>query len=94
VDAVIAEIAVRQHAVVSRKQLLATGASGAAIQHRISIQRLHPVHAGVYAVGQASLTLDGRYMAALLACGEDAILSHRSAPLCWGFSAFRQGRST
>jgi hypothetical protein len=91
VDAVIAEIAVRQHAVVSRKQLLATGASGAAIQHRISIQRLHPVHAGVYAVGQASLTLDGRYMAAVLACGEDAILSHRSAAALLGIQRVPSG---
>jgi very-short-patch-repair endonuclease len=41
------------------------------------------VHRGVYAVGHAPLSRERRWMAAVLACGEGAVLSHRSAALCW-----------
>jgi very-short-patch-repair endonuclease len=56
------------------------------IEHRIAKGRLHPVHRGVYAVGRPSLTREGRWMAAVLACGEGAVLSHRSAAALWGIA--------
>jgi very-short-patch-repair endonuclease len=53
------------------------------IEHRIETGRLHPVHRGVYAVGWPRLTREGRWMAAVLACGEGAVLGHRSAAALW-----------
>jgi very-short-patch-repair endonuclease len=50
----------------------------------VAIGRFVPVHRGVYAVGHARLSLHGRWMAAVLACGPEAVLSHRSAATLWG----------
>ena len=47
----VAELASRQHAVVSRRQLLALGLSKDGIAHRVRTGRLHPLHPGVYVVG-------------------------------------------
>lgn len=74
----------RQHGAVSRLQLLSLGFSGRAIQHRIDKGKLHPVFRGVYAVGRPDLTLFGWWMAAVLSCGEGAVLSDRSAGTLWG----------
>ena len=69
----------RQHGVVARRQLLDAGLSAEAVRWRIAEGRLHPVHRGVYAVGRPELTKEGRFMAAVLACGSEACLSHGSA---------------
>lgn len=61
----------------------ALGFSSEAIRHRIDRGRLNPVRRGVYAVGRPSLTQSGRWMAAVLACGDGAILSHSSAAALW-----------
>src|SRR4051812_18316927 len=55
----------------------------AAIQRRLSAGRLHQVHRGVYAVGHPALMPGGRLMAAVLACGPGAVLSHRHAAGLW-----------
>lgn len=73
----------RQHGVISRKQLLALGFTPDAIKHRISIGRLHRVRGGVYSVGRPDLNGYGRWMAAVLACGRGAVLSHSSAAALW-----------
>jgi very-short-patch-repair endonuclease len=65
--------------VVSREQLRALGFTEAAIAHRVRRGRLHRIHRGVYAVGYPELPPLGREVAALLACGPAAVLSHRSA---------------
>ena len=83
-DHALAELAARQHGVVSVAQLIRLGLRPSSIKHRVRIGRLHRVYRGVYAVGYKRLTLDGRYMAAVLACGERAVLSHRSAGDLWG----------
>jgi very-short-patch-repair endonuclease len=72
-----------QHGVVTRIQLLALGFSDEAIKHRLARGRLRPIYRGVYAVGQLELTQKGKWMAAILACG-DAALSHDSAAAFWG----------
>ena len=77
------ELAERQHWVITRRQLLALGFSDKGIKHRRMSGRLHRVHQGVYAVGRPSLTPQGRWMAAVLACGERAVLSHSSAGALW-----------
>jgi hypothetical protein len=73
-----------QHGVVTRGDLEGLGFSGEAIDHRLEIGRLHLIWRGVYAVGRPDLTPRGRWMAAVLACGDDAALSHRSAAALWG----------
>jgi REase_MTES_1575 len=69
--------------VVSRAQLLVLGLSGAAIDRRVRAGRLHLLHRGVYAVGHRVLTIEGRWMAAVLAAGRGAVLSHASAAMAW-----------
>jgi very-short-patch-repair endonuclease len=66
---------------VTRGQLLALGLTVDGIKHRIARGRLHPVRRGIYAVGRPELTPQGRWMAAVLACGGPGIaaLSHSSA---------------
>src|SRR5919204_3147376 len=81
----------RQHGVVARWQLLELGMSRHAIDHRIANGRLHPVWRGVYAVGRPQLTQEGRWMAAVLACGPSAALSHSSAAALWGIGPLRVG---
>jgi hypothetical protein len=82
----------RQHGVVTRKDLLGLGFSREAIAHRIAEGRLHPVTRGIYAVGWPHLTQERRWMVAVLACGEGAALSHRSAAALWGIGKERRGR--
>ncbi len=76
----------RQHGVVARSQLLRVGIASRSIEHRISKGRLHPLWRGVYAVGRPEVTQKGRWMAAVLACGPTALLSHRSAAVLWGIA--------
>lgn len=90
-DRRIAELAAAQHGVIALWQLVRLGLSAPGVRHRVSAGRLHRVHAGVYAVGHPRLTLDGHHMAAVLACGRDAALSHRSAAHRLGLR--RTGRS-
>jgi predicted transcriptional regulator of viral defense system len=84
----ISALAARQHGVVSRPQLDAIGLGPDAIDGRLERGLLHSVHRGVYAVGHSRLTREGRYMAALLACGRKAALSHRSAAARWGITRY------
>jgi hypothetical protein len=70
--------------VVSHVQLLDLGQSRAAIQHALRAGRLHRLHRRVYVVGHRSLSVHGRWMAAVLACGSGALLSHRDAGALFG----------
>jgi len=79
----IAELAGGQHGVVALRQLVGHGLSADAVRKRVASGRLHRVHRGVFAVGHAPVTREGHYMAAVLACGEGAALSHREAAALW-----------
>jgi very-short-patch-repair endonuclease len=83
IDRCIANVAQGQHGVVARQQLLALGISEDRIKGRLRRGQLHLVHRGVYAVGHRLLSTDGRWTAAVLACGPGATLSHRSAARLW-----------
>lgn len=83
VDLVLAALAGKQHGVVARWQLVTAGVGRGAIDDRIG-RRLHPIHRGVYAVGYPVSGIKSRWMAAVLAAGLDAVLSHRSAAQLWG----------
>jgi very-short-patch-repair endonuclease len=83
VDRAIARLAERQYGVVARAQLSELGLGAAAIDHRLRLGRLHPLYRGVYAVGQRKLPREARWMAAVLAGGPGAVLSHRAAAAHW-----------
>jgi very-short-patch-repair endonuclease len=83
IELAIARHAGAQYGVVSRAQLRALGLSVDAVDRRVASGRLHIVHRGVYAVGHAVLRVEGRWMAAVLAGGSDAVLSHASAAAGW-----------
>jgi very-short-patch-repair endonuclease len=78
-DRTIAELARRQHGVVARRQLLKAELSSTMIGRRLRAGRLHQLHHGIYLVGHEVPPTFAREMAALLACGPYAVLSHRSA---------------
>ena len=80
----IGRIADAQHGVVARAQLLALGLSADAIGRRVRNGRLRPLHRGVYAVGHLVVRREAHWLAAVLACGDDAVLSHATAAAHWG----------
>lgn len=92
VDVAIAALAARQHGIVARTQLVAIGLGRGAIDRRLACGRLHPLHRGVYAVGHRAISRHGRWMAAVLAAGPGAVLSHHSAGALWGVRATTRTR--
>ena len=86
---IVADIAARQHGVVSAAQLSWAGLSPTAVTRWTQAGRLHRLHRGVYAVGHTHVTVEGGWLAAVLACGEGAVLSHESAAALWGISPRR-----
>jgi hypothetical protein len=80
----IGRLAERQHGVVALRQLQLLGLSKSAVSRRARGGRFHRIHRGVYAVGYPKLTGYGHWMAAVLACGPRAVLSHRSTAGLWG----------
>ena len=82
----VAKIAQRQHGVVTIAQLRWAGLSAKQVTLRVKAGRLHRLHRGVYAVGHLNLSREGKWMAAVLACGEGAALSHESAAHLWNRS--------
>jgi very-short-patch-repair endonuclease len=82
-ESLLRGLAARQHGVASVAQLQAIGFSHDAIERRTLSRRFRRVYRGVYAVGPVALTRPGRELAAVLACGEGAALSHQSAGRAW-----------
>jgi very-short-patch-repair endonuclease len=80
-DRELADLATKQYGIVAARQL---GMSANAIATRASSGRLFRLHRGVYAVGHLGLGQEARWLAAVLACGDWAVLSHRSAATFWG----------
>jgi very-short-patch-repair endonuclease len=83
IDVLLARLATRQEGAVGRAQLTALGFSRNEIDNRVARGRLIRVHRGVYAVGHEALSDRGRMIAALLAAGPGAALSHRTAAYLW-----------
>src|SRR4051794_6102880 len=79
----IAALATAQHGLVARRQLLAMGFGPEAVKSMKRAGWLHVVHRGVYAVGHRVVSADTARMAAVLACGPGALLSHRSGAALW-----------
>lgn len=79
----IRALAERQHGVVARWQILELGASEGLIQRRTVGGMLIPVFHGTFTLGHRRLNREGRWMAAVLASGPQAVLSHASAMELW-----------
>lgn len=90
-DRELARLAARQHSVVAHWQIAELGLSPDGITTRVKAGRLHRIHRGVYAVGHPRLTLHGRYVAAVLAAGRHAVLSHASALALYDLRPRRAG---
>lgn len=86
------ELATAQHGVVERRQLRTLGLSAPAVDRWLRTGRLRALHRGVYAVGHSALTVRGWWMAAVLACGPGAALSHRCAARLQSLSGRLPGR--
>ena len=82
-DVFLARLATRQCGVVGRQQLVALGFERNEIDHRVTTRRLIRIHQGVYAVGHEALSDRGRMIAALIAAGPGAALSHQTAAYLW-----------
>jgi hypothetical protein len=82
----VARLANGQHGVVGRWQLLELGLGAGEIKRWVRSGRLTPLHREAFAFGHTALGRNGRWHAAVLACGEEAVLSHRSAAVLWGLA--------
>jgi hypothetical protein len=82
-DVLVARVAAEQDGVVSLAQLRACGVSSNGVTTRVRNGHLHRVYRGVYAVGHVAVPARGRQRAAVLACGESAVLSHFAAADFW-----------
>jgi very-short-patch-repair endonuclease len=89
-DAAIARIAARQHGVISIGQLKELGIGRQSVTRRVQAGTLHRLHREVFAVGHRGVSKAGRWMAAVLACGPGAVLSHTSAGELWGMLRARR----
>lgn len=88
-EGALARLAARQHGVVAKRQLTAIGVGERTIERWSSVGRLHEVNRGAYAVGHELVSRRGRWLGAVLSCGEEAVLSHGSAAALWGLAQTR-----
>jgi predicted transcriptional regulator of viral defense system len=84
VEKELARMASRAHGVVTRAELLGAGISAKEVRQRLGTGTLIAVFRGVYRVGHTAPSVEARYLAAVLACGEGAVLSGRAAAHLWG----------
>jgi very-short-patch-repair endonuclease len=84
VDHVVQALAGRQHGIVKSRQVSEAGLTKQAIRRRVEAGWLVPQYHGVYAVGHTALTDKSHLIAAVYACGEEALASHRAAGKLWG----------
>lgn len=83
-DGEIARICHGQFGLITLSQLEAQGLTRQGVQERVVVGRLHRIHQTVYSLTPGVMTERGRFMAAVLACGPEAVLSHRAAAYLWG----------
>jgi predicted transcriptional regulator of viral defense system/very-short-patch-repair endonuclease len=83
----LAEMAKKQHGVLSVWQLAELGYSTETLRRATEAERLHRIHRGAYAVGHTALSRQAHCLAATFSCGDGALLSHRSAAWIWGLTS-------
>src|ERR671937_890686 len=84
VEQELARIASSQHGIVTRADLVRAGITADEIKHRVRVGALIREYRGVYRVGHRAPSVEARYLAAVRACGEGAVLSGRAAAHLWG----------
>jgi very-short-patch-repair endonuclease len=84
VERVLAALATKSHGVVTRRELFGAGVTANQIKARLRAGGLIPLHPGVYRVGHNSPSIEARYLAAVRACGEEALLAGRAAANLFG----------
>lgn len=87
----IAELAAKQRGVITRAQLLELGLTRTTIDNWVKHSRLHPLYRGVFLLGHPRPIAGARNLAAVLACGRGAVLSHLSAAGLWRLLPGREG---
>ena len=88
----IADLASSHHAIVTLAELVQLGLAPSSVRSRVAAGHLHRMYRGVFAVGHRVVPREGHWLAAVLACGEGAVLSHRSAAALWGIQSTSQIR--
>jgi very-short-patch-repair endonuclease len=89
-DRKIIDLARRQRGLVTSKQIAALGVGQRTLERWVGSGRLWRVHRGVYVAGPQPLTRRGRWLAAVLARGPGAVLSHASAAALWSLTGDRR----
>jgi very-short-patch-repair endonuclease len=84
VEEILARFASQAHGIVTRRELLPAGVSDTEITKRLRKGLLIPQYPGVYRVGHAAPSVEASFMAAVKACGEEAVLSGRAAAFLLG----------
>jgi Transcriptional regulator, AbiEi antitoxin len=79
VEQKLARIASTSHGVVTRAELVRAGITAEQVKQRLRRGTLLREHRGVYRVGHRAASVEARYLAAVRACGEGALLSGRAA---------------
>jgi predicted transcriptional regulator of viral defense system len=82
----LAALAKKQHGIVVKRQLSGIGVGDRTIDRWLAVGRLHKLNRGAYAVGHDRVSQRGRWLAAVLACDDAALLSHSSAAALWGLA--------
>jgi very-short-patch-repair endonuclease len=91
-DRLIEALASARHGIVSRRELVGAGVTAKQIALRVRRRRLVKMYDGIYVAGHTALTREGRWRAAVLACGRQAVLSHNDAAAHWGLAPARGSR--
>ena len=86
----IRRLAEKQHGVIAHRQLVVHGVGERLIESRVARGQLIPLHRGVFALGHRRIGLYGEWVAATLACGPGAVLSHGTAAQLWGIRGSRK----
>jgi very-short-patch-repair endonuclease len=88
IDRAVAQLAARRHGILTLPQLLQCGVGQRGISRRVAASRLFRLHRGVYSlVPPRLLRIEGRWLAAVEACGPGAVLSHTAAAALWDVCA-------
>ena len=82
-DEIIRDLASKAHGVVTRSELVDAGLTTDEIKRRRERGLLLPIHRGVYRVGHHAPSLEARYLAAVKACGDGAVLAGLAAAFLW-----------
>lgn len=83
------EMASRRRFMITRRELLAHGASEGFVKYQVGAGHWCQIHPGVYQVDRRPLTWESKLMAAVLACGPHAVISHRAALVLWGLDGIK-----